>query len=37
MTPSISEIFSTGRKAARGVGLGWGHADEAGRAASWLG
>ena len=36
MTPSISEIFSTGRKAARGVGLGWGHADEAGRAASWL-
>ena len=36
MTPSLNEIFATGRKAARGVGLSWGLADEAGRATAWL-
>lgn len=33
---SLNEIDSTVRKAARGAGLSWGLAEEAGKAASWL-
>lgn len=33
---SLSEIQSQGRKAARGAGLAWGLADEAGKATRWL-
>lgn len=36
MTPSLSEITATGRKAAKGAGYSWGMADEAGRATAWL-
>jgi hypothetical protein len=32
MTPSLSEITATGRKAAKGAGYSWGQADEVGRA-----
>ncbi|HSF94555.1 MAG TPA: DUF3726 domain-containing protein [Thermohalobaculum sp.] len=33
---SLAEIDAMGRKAARGAGLSWGLAEEAGRAARWL-
>jgi len=33
---SLNEVDATGRKAARGAGLPWGAAEEAGRAARWL-
>lgn len=33
---SLAEIDAMGRKAARGAGLAWGLAEEAGRAARWL-
>lgn len=33
---SLAEIDAMGRKAARGTGLSWGLAEEAGRAARWL-
>lgn len=33
---SLNEIDATVRKAARGAGLSWGLAEEAGKAASWL-
>ncbi|PWE33864.1 DUF3726 domain-containing protein [Maritimibacter sp. 55A14] len=36
MTPSLSEIETLGKRAARGAGLSWGLAEEAGRAARWL-
>ena len=36
MTPSLSEITATGRKAAKGAGYSWGQADEVGRATAWL-
>jgi len=36
MTHSLSEVEATARKAARGVGLPWGFADEAGQAIGWL-
>lgn len=33
---TLGEIAATGRKAARGAGLDWGHAEEAGAGAAWL-
>lgn len=36
MSWSLSEIESLSRKAARGAGMGWGMAEEAGKAATWL-
>ena len=36
MIPSLNEVTSTARKAAKGVGYTWGHADDAGRATAWL-
>ena len=36
MTMSLNEVDAMVRKAARGVGLSWGLAEEAGRAARWL-
>ncbi len=36
MTWSLNEIESLSRKAARGAGLSWGLAEEAGKAARWL-
>ena len=33
---SLNEVDAAGRKAARGAGLCWGSAEEAGRAARWL-
>jgi len=34
--PSLSEIFTTARKAAKGANYSWGLADEVGRATAWL-
>ena len=36
MTWSLNEIEGLARKAARGAGMGWGPAEEAGRATRWL-
>ena len=36
MQRSLGEAFSLLQKAARGAGMGWGMADECGRAAKWL-
>lgn len=36
MTYSLSEIDSLARRAARGAGMSWGLAEEAGQAVSWL-
>jgi len=36
MTFSLNEIEATGKRAARGAGLDWGIAEEAGKAARWL-
>lgn len=36
MTWSLGEIESTAKKAARGAGMAWGIAEEAGRATRWL-
>jgi len=36
MTYSLNEIEAMGKRAARGVGLNWGLAEEAGKAARWL-
>ena len=36
MIYSLSEIDATCKKAARGAGLSWGYAEEAGKAARWL-
>ena len=36
MILSLNEVDAAGRKAARGAGLSWGHAEEAGRAGRWL-
>ncbi|MGR3638808.1 DUF3726 domain-containing protein [Alterinioella nitratireducens] len=36
MSLSLNEIEATARKAARGAGLSWGEAEEAGRATRWL-
>mgnify|MGYP006282351575 CR=1 FL=1 len=36
MKLSLNEVDAVGRKAARGAGLPWGLAEEAGRAARWL-
>lgn len=36
MTPSLNEIEAMGKRAARGAGLSWGLAEEAGKAARWL-
>jgi len=36
MTFSLSEIEAMGKRAARGAGLSWGLAEEAGKAARWL-
>ena len=36
MIYSLSEIDATCKKAARGSGLSWGYAEEAGKAARWL-
>lgn len=36
MTMSLNEVEAMVRKAARGAGLSWGVAEEAGRAARWL-
>lgn len=33
---SLNEIEGLARKAARGAGYGWGHAEEAGKATRWL-
>ena len=33
---SLNEIEGLARKAARGAGYGWGHAEEAGKAARWV-
>lgn len=33
---SLNEIEGLARKAARGAGYGWGHAEEAGKAARWI-
>ena len=33
---SLNEVESLAAKAARGAGLGWGHAEDLGRAARWL-
>ena len=33
---SFNEIEALGTKAARGAGIGWGHAEDLGRAARWL-
>ena len=36
MTFSLNEIEAIGKRAARGAGLPWGLAEEAGKAARWL-
>jgi len=36
MTLSLNEVEATGKRAARGAGLSWGLAEEAGKAARWL-
>lgn len=36
MSWSLNEVEALARKAARGAGYGWGHAEEAGRAVRWL-
>lgn len=36
MTWSLGELEATARKAARGAGMSWGMAEEAGRATRWL-
>ena len=36
MNLSLNEVESTAKKAARGAGLSWGIAEEAGKAARWL-
>lgn len=36
MSYSLNEVEATAKKAARGGGYGWGHAEEAGKAARWL-
>ena len=36
MTWSMNEVEALARKAARGAGFGWGHAEDAGRATRWL-
>ena len=36
MIYSLSEIDATCKKAARGAGLSWGYAEEAGKAVRWL-
>ncbi len=36
MSYSLNEIDTLCRKAARGTGLDWGHAEDAGKAARWL-
>jgi len=33
---SLNEVEAMGRRAARGAGLNWGHAEEAGKAARWI-
>jgi hypothetical protein len=36
MTFSLNEVEAMGKRAARGAGLDWGIAEEAGKAARWL-
>lgn len=36
MTHSLNEVEALAKKAARGAGLSWGEADEAGKAVRWL-
>lgn len=36
MSHSLNEIAALAKRAARGAGLSWGMAEEAGRAARWL-
>ena len=36
MTPSLGEIEAMAKRAARGAGLAWGMAEEAGKATRWL-